>query len=185
MNETHAIDLNIIGKEELFERIYSQKQLFIDLFTAIANEFPQSILKTIKSDSKGTKVSQGWNLNGTPYQVLDIFRNFDPLTGSNIRLLNWWGNGLYVVFHVGVQHWLNLKVEYLERLKFFHVGFGSGVFDYKDHFSKDTALTSDSIQACIKGKQNFVIYRAIQWNSIDQIKNDCIETIQTLLDLYN
>jgi hypothetical protein len=33
--------------------------------------------------------------------VLDLVRDFDPETGFNVRLLQWWGHGLYFFVQIG------------------------------------------------------------------------------------
>src|SRR5690606_11664825 len=38
---------------------------------------------------------------GCPYQVLDIIRDFDKEFGFNIRILNWWGRGLFIFVFFG------------------------------------------------------------------------------------
>ncbi len=95
------IDLTLLGDPALFKKINSQTQLFVRLFTEIGNTFPQEYLQKIHLGSMGVKVSKGNQLDSLPYQVLDIIRDFDPHTGLNLRLLNWWGKGLYCIILYG------------------------------------------------------------------------------------
>ncbi|MCH7403006.1 hypothetical protein ACFOUP_09815 [Belliella kenyensis] len=183
MQEIQKIDLNIIGQKELYEQIHAQKQLFIDLFTDIANEFPQSLLKSFTTDSKGTKISQGNNLNGTPYQVLDLIRNFNPDTGFNIRVLNWWGYGLYVILHLGHERINISKLENFFEKDKYYLGKGNGSFDYRGHFLNFIKINSENIKNHPKKNQNLVIFKKIAWNTKEDIDKDCQAAIINILDL--
>ncbi|MCL6258279.1 hypothetical protein M3O96_04220 [Aquiflexum sp. TKW24L] len=67
----------------------------------MANEFTQKELLKFHSNSKGSKVSKGHNLENSPYQVLDLLREFDEQSGFNIRVLNWWGHGFFMFVYYG------------------------------------------------------------------------------------
>src|SRR5690606_26208554 len=54
--------------------------------------------------SRGIKLSKGNDLSGYPYQVLDLIRDFDTKNGLNIRVLNWFGHGLYLFVLFGKNH---------------------------------------------------------------------------------
>jgi hypothetical protein len=94
-------DLELLKNNTLFQKIKEQSDLVEDLFLQLGNEFPQKDLLKIHENSKGTKISKGYNLGNSPYQVLDLIRDFDEKTGFNIRVLNWWGNGLYIFAYFG------------------------------------------------------------------------------------
>lgn len=89
-------DLKLFEDKELFEKIKAQSDLYTRLFQLIADEFPQEMIMTKHHGSKGSKISMGYRLENCPYQVLDMVRDFDENKGWNIRLLNWWGHGLYL-----------------------------------------------------------------------------------------
>jgi hypothetical protein len=95
------LDLELLRNNPLFQKIKEQSNLFEELFNELANEFPQKILLKFHGNSKGTKISKGFNLENSPYQVLDLVRDFDDLSGFNIRILNWWGHGLYIFVYLG------------------------------------------------------------------------------------
>jgi hypothetical protein len=95
------LDLDLLKNNSLFQKIKEQSDLVEDLFHSLANEFPQKDLREIHPNSKGTKISKGYNLENAPYQVLDLVRDFDDQTGFNIRVLNWWGNGLFIFVYFG------------------------------------------------------------------------------------
>lgn len=101
------LDLELLENKDLFKKIKEQSDLIASLFSDLANEFPQKELKKFHQNSKGTKISKGYNLENKPYQVLDLVRDFDDQTGFNIRILNWWGNGLFIFIYYGCQTLLN------------------------------------------------------------------------------
>lgn len=94
-------DLELLANNSLFQKIKEQTNLIEDLFHGLANDFPQSELLQLHPNSKGTKISKGYNLEKAPYQVLDLIRDFDGESGFNIRVLNWWGHGLYIFVYFG------------------------------------------------------------------------------------
>ena len=96
-----TLNLDLISNPQIFIEIHNTKKLFVNLFTDLANELENEYLTSIYKASKGVKVSQGNELAKCPYQVLDIFRNFDKDNGHNIRILNWWGHGLFVFVYFG------------------------------------------------------------------------------------
>lgn len=101
MKSFPSLDLVLLGQEEIFRKINEQTELIIDIFTELANEFPQEYLLKHHPFSKGSKVSKGLQLEGLPYQVLDLVRDFHPEKGFNIRVLHWWGKGLFIFISFG------------------------------------------------------------------------------------
>lgn len=68
----------------------------------LGNSISNEELSLIHQLSKGKKISKGNDLLGFPYQVLDLVRDFDPEFGLNIRVLNWFGNGLFLLIYHGL-----------------------------------------------------------------------------------
>lgn len=104
---------------ELWEdQVYWQKQnrLKIDFWSIlgeVSNYISEKSLSEIHPTGKGKKLTKGNDLNGFPYQVLDVIRDFEPNSGLNIRLLNWFGNGFYIFVLIGKEnkfahdtHWI-------------------------------------------------------------------------------
>jgi hypothetical protein len=94
MTQAQKIDIDLLKDKSIFDQIQVQKSIFIEIFTELANQYPQSKLTKFHSNARGVKVSHGINLDQYPYQVLDIFRDFDLNSGLNVRVLNWMGHGL-------------------------------------------------------------------------------------------
>jgi hypothetical protein len=93
--------IHLLNNRFLFEEIHRLKSLFIQLFSDLANEIQTEDLLAVHSSSQGMKISKGNELANCPYQVLDIMRDFDKEKGFNIRLMNWWGRGLYIFVYLG------------------------------------------------------------------------------------
>lgn len=123
------IDLPLWMDAELIQRQNHLKRQFTGVFEAVGNGFSQADFLEISHESKGAKISKGNDLLEFPYQVLDLIRNFDPGSGANIRILNWFGNGLYLTVFLGknrknpIPEFLNLG---------FYYGMSESQWDYPD-----------------------------------------------------
>lgn len=125
--------LQLLDNRGIFEEIHQLKAAFVALFSDLANEFPPIDLRAVHPSSKGTKVSKGNELQNCPYQVLDIIRDFDKDEGFNIRLLNWWGRGMFVFIFFG-EHNKNIHAELLRNMKVLEYCWAktSSPWDYKN-----------------------------------------------------
>jgi len=111
------LNLALLTNPDIFETIHETKRQFKELFTDLSNKLENRELTNIYPSSKGVKISMGNELQKCPYQVLDIFRDFDKKRGHNVRILNWWGHGLYI-------------------LVFFGKDFAAETMDEQDYFKK-------------------------------------------------
>jgi hypothetical protein len=91
----------LLNNRLLFEEIHQLKATFINFFAELANDISLDYLLSVHDASQGVKISKGNELEHCPYQVLDIVRDFDKDGGFNIRILNWWGRGLFVMVFMG------------------------------------------------------------------------------------
>jgi hypothetical protein len=89
------LDLHLWLDQELVQRQNQLKTDFLDLFEQLGNSVTNEELTCFFSNSKGKKISKGNQLQGFPYFVLDLIRDFDLDTGCNIRFVSWFGHGLY------------------------------------------------------------------------------------------
>lgn len=101
--------LELLEKASLFEEIHQLKGHFVKLFSAVANQIDEQDLLLFHPQQQGVKITKGNALQHCPYQVLDIVRCFDQGNGLNIRLLNWWGHGLYLLVFYGKHTTLSPK----------------------------------------------------------------------------
>lgn len=93
--------LVIYKDRQLFEEIHNGKKAFLRLLENISNRIVLDDLSIIHTNHKGTKISKGNELERCPYQVLDLIRDFDPDSGLNIRVLHWWGRGIFLFVLAG------------------------------------------------------------------------------------
>src|SRR5690606_15294657 len=101
MKNPEKIPAQILANTSLFEKIHQLKHSFISVFSEIANEISSGELMKLHPGSQGIKISRGNELQHCPYQVLDIIRDFTKDHGFNIRILNWWGRGLFIFVFFG------------------------------------------------------------------------------------
>ena len=114
-----SLDLDLWLDQSLIQRQNQLKADFLDLFEQLGNSVTNEELTQFFSNSKGKKISKGNQLQGFPYFVLDLIRDFDLDTGCTIRFVSWFGHGLYCCVFFGKN--LNFPTE-----PFLHAGFHLG-----------------------------------------------------------
>ncbi|EAZ80002.1 hypothetical protein [Algoriphagus machipongonensis] len=97
------LDLELWQNQELYKRQYRLKLHFWEILSEVASAIDPRELEKVLPSHKSYKLSRGNDLLGMPYQVLDILRNFDEEQGLNIRVLNWFGKGMYLMVLTGSQ----------------------------------------------------------------------------------
>ncbi|RAI87968.1 hypothetical protein [Algoriphagus yeomjeoni] len=100
----NEIDLQLWLDREVIPRQNRLKAKFWNILSDIGNAIDSEDLVKIHSSSRGVKLSKGNNLLGFPYHVLDLIRDFDQDNGLNIRLLNWFGHGIFLFILIGNKH---------------------------------------------------------------------------------
>ncbi|REG88281.1 hypothetical protein [Algoriphagus antarcticus] len=90
--------------QDIIPRQNRLKAKFWEILAEVANSVDSEMLIKIHAESRGTKLSKGNDLLGYPYQVLDLIRDFDVNDGLNIRVLNWFGHGLFIFILLGKNH---------------------------------------------------------------------------------
>lgn len=125
----NSLDIELWLNKDLIQRQNLLKTQFTSVLEDVGNSFPKEIFDKISAKSKGSKISKGNDLLGFPYLVLDLIRDFDPITGSNIRLLNWFGNGLFITILLGSKRENPIK-EFIDLE--FSFGLSENQWDYPD-----------------------------------------------------
>ncbi len=74
---------------------------FWEILGTVADSVSLEKISKSHPRTKGKKLSKGNDLLGFPYQVLDLIRDFDPSKGLNIRVLNWFGHGIFLFVLIG------------------------------------------------------------------------------------
>lgn len=147
--------------KDFFHHFHEQVKIIQDVFTVIANHFPQEKLKEYFIQAKGCKLSKGYQLEFLPYQILDIVRDFDPLTGFNIRLLNWWGNGFYVFLTYGSQIKHQYKNVWKSKFDDFQISFTETPFDYPKVEKNSLILNEKNITLAINSSNQLQIWKKL------------------------
>uniref|UniRef100_UPI0040471B16 hypothetical protein n=1 Tax=Algoriphagus sp. TaxID=1872435 RepID=UPI0040471B16 len=95
------LDLALWLDKSIVIRQNQLKADFLDLFEQVGNSFSNEELTNFFGNSKGKKISKGNQLDGFPYLVLDLIRDFNLDSGCNIRLVSWFGHGLFCCAYFG------------------------------------------------------------------------------------
>jgi hypothetical protein len=95
------MDLQLWLNEDLIRQQNFLKEQFIGIFQEVGNALFTYDLRDLSPKPTSPKLSRGNELNGLPYLVLDVIRDFHPEDGANIRLLNWFGVGCFVTLLLG------------------------------------------------------------------------------------
>ncbi len=127
MKSADHLNLELWEDEALIRQQNQLKYQFWELLGKVGDQIEQQDLLKIHARSKGKKLSQGSDLMGLPYQVLDIVRDFDLASGLNIRVLNWYGKGLYLLVLLGKEKFGSLD---LKGLSFFQT-YWESPWDYE------------------------------------------------------
>ncbi len=178
MKETE-LDWDFFHNSKRHFEIYNQQSsLLTSSFTHISNRFPQSRLKAIFPNSKGSKISKGYNLGGFPYQVLDLVRDFDKKDGFNIRLLAWWGNGLFVFLTYGYAY-ANSKISVMKRLQSdFKLANPDLLFDYPKLIKQAVFPIDSTIDAQITDSKVVQLWKPL---NLSQENSPCEIELENLL----
>lgn len=185
--ENHLINLDLISNPKVFEDIHDLKQQFKGLLTDMANSFDAEYLSSLYSHSKGTKISMGNELNKCPYQVLDIFRNFDKNQGHNIRILNWWGHGLFVFVFFGKDIAKENIIHAREILsEDFTLAKGSSPWDYLGMITNDNSPPStETIDWHLKKFGYLQWFKKVTLHSdVSKLKNELLNTVDQIFRFH-
>lgn len=176
-------DQELISDKGLFEKIKIQTGIFIDLFTEIANQFPQEILSAVHPFANGSKVSQGSNLENCPYQVLDLIRDFDHQTGFNIRVLQWWGHGLFVILFMGKSSLETYRKAIMNLSKTYHYPKNVPLWSFKDIIAMNQVNTGDSLEDDLPSLEFLQLHKKIEISDItENTYSSIILEIKHILD---
>lgn len=145
------MDLDLWLDQSLLFRQNQLKADFLSLFESVANSVSNEALIEFFPGSKGKKISKGNQLDGFPYLVLDLIRDFNLQSGCVLRLVSWWGRGLYFCVFTGAQ--LQLPATYFLG-EGFHLGKIETPWDLSELILPGNSLTcANEIASQKKGFQ--------------------------------
>lgn len=176
------IDRDLSGNSQLFRHIKSQSDLFVDIFQRLAEEFPQNKLLEFHPRSKGTKISKGYRLENCPYEVLDMVRDFDPKKGFNIRILQWWGHGLYLFVQFGSENSLGSMMP-VKNLVGFFTSDHPDPWDYRQILATKKRMEGTMQHRKFNHDQFFQIFKEIELpEDPNKLINDLKREILLIMD---
>ena len=174
------IDLDLWLDKTVIDRQKQLKTQFIEILEEIGNSLSNEELTTLHPSSKGKKVSKGNDLLGYPYIVLDVIRDFNPLSGMNIRILNWFGHGFFLLVFLGKET-EGLTESMLDNG--FEFGLTDNPWDFgKLILQKETSRTMDDLIKC-RDRFQIWIKQVNHFSEINLLKNEILKEVKNVIHL--
>ena len=167
------LDLELWLDKDIILRQNRLKAVFWEVLSEVGNAVDSTTLSQIHAPSRGIKLTKGNDLLGFPYQVLDLIRDFDPSTGLNIRILNWFGHGLFLFILLGRQHQKSPFLKLSEHN--WSLDQSSSPWDYPEILLNDASVISPSDE--LLEKSSFY-----QWHKSISISKGTVSVESTILD---
>ncbi|MGY6743872.1 MAG: hypothetical protein ACXIUQ_14130 [Cecembia sp.] len=165
MVRDEELDLVFISHSKNFFLHFQQQVGILEkIFTEVANAFPQEKLLAYHEQAKGCKISKGNQLEGLPYQVLDLIRDFDPDTGFNIRFLHWWGKGCYVFVTYGKQRKNLNALNQSSPWEGFNFSLSPSPFNYLEIVETPRSIRALDTKALASSEHQLQIWKKIDMN---------------------
>lgn len=124
------LDLKLWQDREFQQKYNRLKAEFWEILGAVGDSVSLEEISKTHPRPKGKKLSRGNDLLGFPYQVLDLVRDFDLSEGLNIRVLNWFGHGIFLLVLIGKNSFSKPPLILLELD--FSLGLTSSPWDYPE-----------------------------------------------------
>ena len=124
------LDLNFWLDREFLQKHNRLKAEFWEILGKVGDSVSLEEISKTHPRPKGKKLSRGNDLLGFPYQVLDLIRDFDLSGGLNIRILNWFGHGMFLFVLIGKNTFSEPQLHFLENE--FSLGLTSSPWDYPE-----------------------------------------------------
>jgi hypothetical protein len=187
MEKNRILDVSFWkNSKSFFEHFNQQTALIIEIFTEVSNAFPQNKLESFFQNAKGCKISKGNQLNGLPYQVLDVIRDFDPKDGFNIRLLNWWGNDFYVFITYGSETAEKFQKEISSSFHDFYLSKSALPYQYEKVLTENEVLSNKTLCKELENPKQIQIWKKLNISENTSVTKNYLEKmIQRILDIHN
>lgn len=140
IEKTENINLNLWQDREFQQKYNRLKAEFWEILGAVGDSVSLDEISKTHPNPKGKKLSKGNDLLGFPYQVLDLIRDFDLNGGLNIRVLNWFGHGMFLLVLIGKNSFPKPPVIFLEFG--FSLGLTSSPWDYPELILESSSTKS-------------------------------------------
>ncbi len=124
------LDLNFWLDREYLQKHNRLKAEFWKILGKVGDSVSLAEISITHPRPKGKKLTKGNDLLGFPYQVLDLIRDFDLSEGLNIRVLNWFGHGMFLFVLIGKNTFSAPQLHFLEND--FSLGLTSSPWEYPE-----------------------------------------------------
>jgi len=179
----NKLDLELWLDQDIIPRQNILKAKFWEILAEVGNSVDSEKLTQIHSSSRGAKLSKGNDLKGFPYQVLDLIRDFDLKVGLNIRVLNWFGHGLFLFVLLGKNHPKAPFEELTDHLWAFDQSLTP--WEYPETLLK-SASTSTPTANLLKKSTFYQWHKPIQISGeITDIKSEILDELNKLIFLLS
>lgn len=138
------LDLNCWLDREFLLKHNRLKAEFWEILGIVADSVSLEEISKSHPRPKGKKLSRGNDLLGFPYQVLDLIRDFDLSGGLNIRVLNWFGHGMFLFVLIGKNTFSEPPTIFLENE--FSLGLATSPWDYPELILESNSTSSPSLE---------------------------------------
>lgn len=174
------LDLDLWRDQQIIKKQNRLKAQMWTIFSQLGNSLSTQPFVSTHPKSKGVKLTKGNDLLGFPYHVFDLFRDFDPKRGANIRLLNWFGHGIYLLAYVGADLARSLSVDfYSAGLQF---ALTADPFDYPGMILENQWVKSSSPSFAGEGLQVWLLPMSVS-SSPDALIQSLEKEIIKLIDI--
>lgn len=137
------MDLNFWLERDFLQKHNRLKAEFWEILARVSDSISLDEISKTHPRPKGKKLSKGNDLLGFPYQVLDLIRDFDLSLGLNIRILNWFGHGMFLFVLIGKNTFLEPQLIFLENN--FSLGLTSSPWDYPELLLESNSTSHPSL----------------------------------------
>ncbi|MDI1322916.1 MAG: hypothetical protein PSV36_09215 [Algoriphagus sp.] len=141
--KSENLDLNFWLDREFLQKHNRLKAEFWEILGTVGDSVSLEEISKTHPRPKGKKLSRGNDLLGFPYQVLDLIRDFDLSGGLNIRVLNWFGHGMFLFVLIGKKTFSEPSLTFLENN--FSLGLTSSPWDYPELILESNSTSSPSL----------------------------------------
>ncbi|SFT91857.1 hypothetical protein SAMN04489724_2818 [Algoriphagus locisalis] len=175
--ESNSLDLNLWLNREIIPRQNRLKAKFWNILSDVGNEIDLEALLEIHPKSRGLKLSKGNDLLGYPYQVLDLIRDFSPNDGLNIRVLNWFGHGLFLFVLIGKNHSKAPLIELTQQNWQFDLS--ESPWDYPEIILKGASSNLPTLNE-VENSPFYQWHKVIEISSATEIKTKILDELINL-----
>lgn len=171
------LDLELWLDKTIIPRQNRLKAKFWNILSDVGNEIDLNSLHEIHAKSRGLKLSKGNDLLGYPYQVLDLIRDFSTNDGLNIRVLNWFGHGLFLFVLIGKNHF---KAPLTEFSKYsWQFDLSETPWDYPEIILKRASINAPTLNE-VENAPFYQWHKAIEISSGSEIKGKILDELKNL-----